>query len=72
MPTTRISSDSALVGKKARIDFNAWALLESNSMPELTIEFLDFVLKLATSEITIKAEALYKHELAIFKDGVTL
>lgn len=41
-------------------------------MSELTIEFLDFVLKLETGEITTKAEALDKHELAIFKDGVTL
>ena len=41
-------------------------------MLELTDEFLDFVLKLALGEITVKAEKLDKYELAIFKDGVTL
>ena len=54
------------------IDFNAGSLLEGKSMPELTDEFLDFVLKFASGEIKVKAESLDKHELAIFKDGVTL
>ena len=54
------------------IDFNAGALLEGKKMSELTDEFLDYVLKLASGEIKAKAEALDKHELAIFKDGVTL
>ena len=35
-------------------------------MPELTSDFIDFVLKLASGEITAKAE------LAIFKDRVIL
>ena len=54
------------------IDFNAGSLLENKTMTELTGEFLDFVIKLASGEITAKAESLDKHELAIFKDGVTL
>ncbi|MBR7133565.1 MAG: UxaA family hydrolase [Clostridia bacterium] len=54
------------------IDFNAGGLLENKTMPELTDEFIDFVLKLASGEIKVKAEKLDKHELAIFKDGVTL
>ena len=41
-------------------------------MTELTDEFLAFVLKLASGETKAKAERLDKHELAIFKDGVTL
>ena len=73
VPTAKISSNSALADKKkAWIDFNAGQLLENKSMPELTDEFLDFVLKLASGEIKAKAELLDKHELAIFKDGVTL
>ena len=73
VPTAKISSNSALKNKKKTwIDFNAGQLLENKSMPELTDEFLDFVLKLASGEITAKAEGLNKHELAIFKDGVTL
>ena len=73
IPTAKISSNSNLANKKKMwIDFNAGSLLENKSMPELTDEFLDFVLKLASGEIKAKAEKLDKHELAIFKDGVTL
>ena len=73
VPTAKISSNSALaLKKKSWIDFNAGALLEGKTMPELTDEFIQFVLKLASGEMKAKAETLDKHELAIFKDGVTL
>ena len=73
VPTAKISSNSALAKRKqAWIDFNAGQLLEGKPMPELTEAFLAFVLKLASGEIKAKAEYLDKHELAIFKDGVTL
>ena len=73
IPTAKISSNSALANKKINwIDFNAGQLLEGKTMPELSEEFLSFVLKLASGEIKAKAELLDKHELAIFKDGVTL
>ena len=73
VPTAKISSNSALANKKSSwIDFSAGELLETKSMTELTDEFMDFVLKLASGEIKAKAETLDKHELAIFKDGVTL
>ena len=73
VPTAKISSNSTLANKKKTwIDFNAGALLEGKTISELTDEFLDYVLKLASGEIMAKAEALDKHELAIFKDGVTL
>lgn len=73
VPTAKISSNNALAKKKKSwIDFNAGTLLENKTMPELTDEFIDFVLKLASGEITAKAENLDKHELAIFKNGVTL
>ena len=73
VPTVKISSNSALANKKkAWIDFNAGELLENKTMANLTVEFLDYILKLASGEIKAKAEKLDKHELAIFKDGVTL
>ena len=73
IPTAKISSNSALANKKSNwIDFNAGQLLEGKTMPELSEEFLSFVLKLASGEVKAKAELLDKHELAIFKDGVTL
>jgi len=73
VPTAKISSNSNLAEKKkAWIDFDVGVLLENKTMPELTNEFMDFVLKLASGETKAKAESLDKHELAIFKDGVTL
>ena len=73
VPTAKISSNSALAEKKKSwIDFNAGVLLEDKNMSELTDEFLSYILKLASGEARTKSEALDKHELAIFKDGVTL
>lgn len=73
VPTAKISSNSTLANKKKFwIDFNAGTLLENKTMIDLTNEFIDFVMKLASGEVKAKAETLDKHELAIFKDGVTL
>lgn len=73
VPTVKIASNSTLAkNKKMWIDFNAGQLLENKTMSELTNELTEFVLKLASGEINVKSEALDKHELAIFKDGVTL
>ncbi len=73
IPTVKISSNSALAEKKKSwIDFNAGSLLENKTMDALADEFLDFILELASGKIRANAEALDKHELAIFKDGVTL
>lgn len=73
VPTVKVSSNTALFEKKrAWIDFNAGALLDGNSMQELTEEFFSYLLHLASGEVHAKSEKLDKHELAIFKDGVTL
>ena len=73
VPTAKISSNSALANKKKMwIDFNAGVLLEGKTMPQVTDDFIEFVIKLASGKINAKAEKLDKHELAIFKDGVTL
>ena len=73
VPTLKISSNTALsIKKNSWIDFNAGVLLENKSMQELTEEFFELILKVASGEIKAKAEMLDKHELAIFKDGVTL
>lgn len=73
VPTVKVSSNSALYNKKKDWnDFNAGALLDGVSMQELTDEFYEYLLKLASGEVHAKSEMLDKHELAIFKDGVTL
>ena len=73
VPTVKVSSNSDLANKKRMwIDFNAGQLLEGKTFDELADEFLDYIIKLASGEITTHSERLDKHELAIFKDGVTL
>ena len=74
IPTVKISSNSPLANKKhGWIDFNAGRLLEDgNTLDSLCDEFTDYIIKLASGEVHAKAEALDRHELAIFKDGVTL
>ena len=73
VPTVKVSSNTPLYEKKKNwIDFNAGALLDGTSMEQLTDEFYEYLLKLASGEVYAKSEKLDKHELAIFKDGVTL
>ena len=73
VPTVKISSNSPLAEKKhSWIDFNAGRLLDGCSLDELAEEFTDYIIALASGEKHAKSESLDKHELAIFKDGVTL
>ncbi len=73
IPTLKISSNSHLAEFKSKwIDFDAGRLLSGKSMDELTEEFTDYILLVASGEIKAASELLDKHELAIFKDGVTL
>lgn len=73
VPTIKIASNSLLAGFKQNwIDFNAGALVEGESLEDKAEEFFQFLLAVASGERHAKSESLDKHELAIFKDGVTL
>jgi len=73
VPTVKISSNTPLYEKKKSwIDFNAGALLDGKDAETLTDEFFEYVIKVASGEIKATSEKWDKHELAIFKDGVTL
>ena len=73
VPTVKISSNSALANKKhSWIDFDAGRLLDGETLDGLADEFTDYIIALASGEKHAKSESLDKHELAIFKDGVTL
>jgi altronate hydrolase len=72
VPTMKISSNSALAGKKGNwIDFNAGVLLEDEEMNALAEKFYDKVLAVASGE-KVKSEIAGFHDMAIFKQGVTL
>ena len=53
-------------------DFDAGQLLDGVSMGDLCEQFLAYVLDLASGKLHAHSEALDRHDLAIFKDGVTL
>lgn len=72
VPTVKISSNSALAGKKDNwIDFNAGRMVEDKTKEELARELFDYVLEVASGR-KVKAEEAGFHDMAIFKQGVTL
>lgn len=73
VPTVKISSNTPLANKKSNwIDFDAGKLLSGVTIDDLADEFLDYIIDIASGNKKAKSEALDKHEIAIFKDGVTL
>ncbi len=72
VPTVKISSNSALAGKKKNwIDFNAGVLVEDEELEETGQKLFDYVLEVASGKKVCSEEAGF-HDMAIFKQGVTL
>ncbi len=72
VPTVKISTNSALAAKKANwIDFNAGVLVEEGTMEEEAKHLYDYVLEVAEGRKVCSEEAGF-HDMAIFKQGVTL
>lgn len=72
VPTVKISSNSKLAGHKDNwIDFNAGRMVEDKTKEELGEELFQYVLDVASGK-KVKAEEAGFHDMAIFKQGVTL
>lgn len=72
VPTMKISTNSRLAGKKSNwIDFNAGVLVEGSTMAEETDRLFDYVVEVASGK-QVCSEAAGFHDMAIFKQGVTL
>lgn len=72
VPTVKISSNSMLAGKKKNwIDFNAGVLVEDAELDEMGQKLFDYVIKVASGEKVCSERAGF-HDMAIFKQGVTL
>ncbi len=72
VPTVKISTNSRLAGKKSNwIDFNAGVLVEDETMEDETEHLFDYVLEVASGK-KVCSEAAGFHDMAIFKQGVTL
>lgn len=72
VPTMKIASNSPLANRKKNwIDFNCGVLTEDVSLEELGQRLFDFVIKIASGR-EVKSEQAGFHDMAIFKQGVTL
>lgn len=72
VPTIKISSNSALFQKKEKwIDFDCGSMTAGTSLSELAEQLFDYVISVA-SGTKIKSELAGFHDMAIFKQGVTL
>lgn len=72
VPTLKVSSNTPLaLQKPAWVDFDAGRLVEDMSMPELSEEFFEKVISVASGELTCSEKNGYR-EISIFKSGVTL
>ena len=72
VPTVKISSNSTLANKKKNwIDFNAGVLVEDKDIEETAKELFDYVIAVASGKKVCSEEAGF-HDMAIFKQGVTL
>ena len=74
VPTVKISSNSTLYNKKKNwIDFNAGELVDDEDMDlqKMGEKLYDLVIETASGKL-VKAEEEGYHDLAIFKQGVTL
>ena len=72
VPTMKISSNSALAQKKNNwIDFNCGVLIEDITLNQLGQQLFDYVIQVASGE-KVKSEQAGFHDMAIFKQGVTL
>ena len=72
VPTMKISSNSRLAGKKDNwIDFNAGVVAEGESLDVAGQRLFDEVVAIASGK-EVKSEKAGFHDMAIFKQGVTL
>ncbi len=72
VPTVKISTNSRLANKKSNwIDFNAGVLVEDGNMNDETRRLFDYVVEVASGK-QVCSEAAGFHDMAIFKQGVTL
>ena len=72
VPTVKLSSNTRLYERKPHwIDYNAGTLVEGESFAEVTEDFLDYILDVASGKQTNNEINGYK-DISIFRDGVIL
>lgn len=73
VPTIKISSNSNLYNKKKHwIDYNAGQLLEGRTFDEVTEDFFQYLVDVASGKVQTRNEEYGYKEISIFRDGVIL
>ena len=68
----KIATNSTLASKKNNwIDFNAGVLVENKTMDEVAKDFYKYIIEVASGK-KVCSEIAGFHDMAIFKQGVTL
>ncbi len=72
VPTVKIASNVPLAQKKKNwIDFSAGEIVDGKSIDEMACKLYDYVIEIASGK-KVRAEEAGFHDMAIFKQGVTL
>jgi altronate hydrolase len=72
VPTLKISTNTQIYKLKPHwIDFNAGSLVQDKSLEDLTEEFIEYIIEVASGKLVNNEKNNFR-ELAIFKSGVTL
>lgn len=73
VPTVKISSNTNLYTRKKHwIDYNAGQLLDGKTFNEVTEDFFQYLLDVASGKIQTRNEEYGYKEISIFRDGVIL
>ncbi|MEG2935495.1 MAG: altronate dehydratase family protein [Clostridium sp.] len=73
VPTVKISSNTNLYNRKKHwIDYNAGQLLDGKTFNEVTEDFFQYLLDVASGKIQTRNEEFGYKEISIFRDGVIL
>lgn len=72
VPTVKIATNSLLAERKGNwIDFNCGTMVEDTTLDELGSQLFAYVMEVASGKL-VKSEEAGFHDMAIFKQGVTL
>lgn len=72
VPTIKIASNTPLAEKKNNwIDFNAGLIAEDKTIDDMAVLLFSYVLEVASGK-RVKSELSGYHDIAIFKNGITL
>lgn len=73
VPTVKVASNTPLAERKPHwIDFNAGQVLDGRTFAQVTDDFFQYILDVASGRVTTRNEEFGYKEISVFRDGVIL